>query len=143
MWKNVTTLFLVVIFMALDIQAYKIADVQPLIDAAGSSSVSMGFDTEQDPIPQHFEVWQNYPNPFNATTIIEYDLPDEARVNVVVYNIFLQRIKTLTNRLQLAGKYKLEWDGTTYEGNKAASGIYIFVLLAGNNYFIGKMILLK
>lgn len=143
MWKNVTTLFLVVILMALDIQAYRIADVQSLIDTAESSSVSIGFDTEQNPIPEHFEVRQNYPNPFNATTIIEYDLPDEARVNVVVYNIFLQRVKTLTNKLQLAGKYKLAWDGITYEGNMAASGVYIFVLHADNNYFIGKMILLK
>lgn len=143
MWKNVTTLFLVVILMALDIQAHRIADVQSLFDAATSFNVSIEFDIGQNPIPNHFEVRQNYPNPFNSTTIIEYDLPDEARVNVAVYDIFMQRIKTLKNRPQMAGRYKLEWDGTTYDGNMAASGVYIFILIADNYYFIGKMILLK
>lgn len=146
MWKNIISVFVMVILMIFGTQARSKATAESGdIDntTIGSSVASVKSKAKRSLVPEHFEVRQNYPNPFNATTTIEYNLPEGAGVYAVVYNIFGHRIKTLKNNLQKSGKHKLEWDGTTTTGLEVASGVYFYVLLADENYSIGKMLLLK
>jgi flagellar hook assembly protein FlgD len=52
-------------------------------------------------------------------------------------------VKVLANRVQPAGTYSVEWDGTSQSGQKLASGIYFYKLSAGENTSMKKMVMLK
>ena len=67
-------------------------------------------------IPKSFELKQNFPNPFNPSTIIEYSLGRRSPVEIDIYNILGQKIKTLENGWQAAGTYETTWDGTDFSG---------------------------
>lgn len=97
----------------------------------------------QSQVPDCFEVRQNYPNPFNSSTKIEFDLPNEAAVSAIIYNILGYRVRSLENNRLSAGRYVLEWDGHTDTGKTVASGVYYYVVIAGDYYAIRKMLHLK
>ena len=56
-------------------------------------------------IPKHFVLNENYPNPFNPITTIQYEIPNDGNVRLVIYNILGQEVITLVNYEQWAGKY--------------------------------------
>lgn len=89
-------------------------------------------------LPEAFELHQNYPNPFNPTTVIRYELPENAEVSLDVYSVSGQRVATLVNQNQQAGSYTVPFDAS-----RLASGIYLYQLKAGNFLSTQKMILLK
>jgi hypothetical protein len=68
---------------------------------------------------------KNYPNPFNRGTQIEYELPDRGMVNIEIYNVLGQKVRTLFNDMQFAGTFEVYWDGTNDEGSTVSSGIYL------------------
>jgi photosystem II stability/assembly factor-like uncharacterized protein len=94
-------------------------------------------------IPKSFSLFQNYPNPFNPTTSIKYSLKEDVNVNIAVYNILGQTVKTLINEFQQAGYKELIWDGSNDNGLEVASGIYIYKIIAGDYINSKKMLLLK
>ncbi len=94
-------------------------------------------------IPDNFVLEQNYPNPFNPSTYIVYSIPDEANVQLTVYNSLGQKIITLVNKKQISGTYRVQWDGKTGSGLNVSSGIYFYKLKAGNFTQTRKMILLR
>lgn len=89
-------------------------------------------------IPTQFALSQNYPNPFNLTTNIFYQLPKPAIVNLSVYNIYGQLLKTLVNGKRTPGSYSVEWDA-----NGISSGIYFIRLNIEQFSETKKCILLK
>ena len=93
--------------------------------------------------PSTFGMMQNYPNPFNPETEISYSLPEAAQVRLTVYNMLGQKVKTLVDEYQAAGRKTVSWDGTDERGNKAASGIYFYRVKAGEFEDTKKMILMK
>lgn len=80
-----------------------------------------------------------YSNPFNPTTTIEYSLPQDANVKLIIYDIMGELVKTLTSDIQYAGKNKIMWDGMNSNGARVASGIYIYrfeaTTLKNNQHF--------
>lgn len=94
-------------------------------------------------IPKEFAVSQNYPNPFNPETFIEFSLPENCQVNLVVYNVRGQLVKTLVHGSMQAGTYKVRWDGTDKSELRVASGVYFYRLVAGDKINTKKMILMK
>jgi formate-dependent nitrite reductase cytochrome c552 subunit len=96
--------------------------------------------------PTTFAVSQNYPNPFNPTTNIEFSIPNSARIQLNVYNILGELVKTLTNGDIVSGNYRVTWNGTNNNGTSVASGIYFYRLVAESkgaaNYVITKKMLL-
>jgi hypothetical protein len=90
---------------------------------------------------------QNYPNPFNATTIIAYELAQSARIELAVFNLSGQRIKTLVNGTQQQGSCKITWDGADEAGLAVAGGVYFYHFRADDGQSIfsetRKMVLLK
>jgi len=94
-------------------------------------------------MPEAFALYQNYPNPFNAQTCIEYDLPRDAHVSLRIYNILGQRVKTLADDFQPAGRYQVFWDGRDGMGSEVASGIYFIRLETVTYAFTRKMVLLR
>ena len=90
-----------------------------------------------------FTLSQNYPNPFNSTTTIQYDLPKESLVNIIIYDMLGKRIKTISNLLQTAGYHEIKWSATNDQGNTVVAGIYFYTIEAGKFRQTKKMVFLK
>lgn len=109
-----------------------------LVDGKGE------YFTNENDIPKKFALHENYPNPFNPTTHIQFDLPEDSEVKLVVYNIEGKEVKELVNGFKTAGSYNVDFDGFGL-----ASGIYFYRIDAhtmGNvrNYSqVKRMLLIK
>jgi hypothetical protein len=88
--------------------------------------------------PFTFELQQNYPNPFNPVTNILFRLSNESHVKISVYNAIGEEIKVLLNENKAAGDYQLSFDGGNF-----SSGIYFYVMNAGEYTMTRKMVLNK
>jgi len=93
--------------------------------------------------PKSFALFQNHPNPFNPVTQISYQLPQDCRVRVTIYNVRGQRVRTLYDGRQGAGRHTLNWDGRDTGGRLLSSGIYLYRLEAGQFHQTRKMTLMK
>jgi hypothetical protein len=69
---------------------------------------------------------QNFPNPFYPHTTIRYNLPVDADVSLMIYNLAGRKVLTLVDANKAAGLNEVQWDGTDARGNRLASGIYIY-----------------
>ena len=90
-----------------------------------------------------FSLKQCYPNPFNPRTTIEFDIPNPARVSLIVYDLLGKEVAVLAeNRNYDSGTYTLQFDASPY-----ASGVYFYRLTARSreNMYqkVLKMILLR
>ena len=93
--------------------------------------------------PNDYKLSQNYPNPFNATTTIEFELPLDKQVKVVVYNSMGQIVRTLVDGFKTQGAHRVVWDGLDNSGNAVASGMYLYSLEFGSFKQVKSMTLLK
>jgi hypothetical protein len=100
-------------------------------------------NTNDQTLIKTFELFQNYPNPFNPSTKIEYQIASAGNVEVKVFSINGELVKTLVNTSQSTGKYTVEWNGRDNNSIPVASGIYIYRVMHGNSVLSRKMILLK
>ena len=96
-----------------------------------------------DLIPDVYALHQNYPNPFNPMTTLRYDLPEDAMVTIMIYDIMGRRIKTLVNIDQTAGYRSIHWNATNDLGQSVSAGMYIYTIQAGDFRQTRKMVLLK
>jgi hypothetical protein len=94
--------------------------------------------TKQQTIPVSYNLEQNYPNPFNPGTTIKFSLPEEADVQLNIYNTLGQKLAEIVNGNLEAGYHSYEWDASSL-----ASGVYIYELRTDKFVAIKKMILLK
>ncbi len=86
----------------------------------------------------------NYPNPFNPETIIEFNLPEEGGVQLDIFNIKGQKIKSFANVQYLKGEHSISWDGTDMNNKSVSSGIYMYQLKVNDKIEkVKKMMLLK
>ena len=97
-----------------------------------------------DPVvPTGVRLFPAYPNPFNPSTTIRYELPQTESVNVSIYNVQGRLISELTNQVQSAGRYAIQWSGKDNSGRHIPSGIYLCKLATPNYSQTKKLILLK
>jgi photosystem II stability/assembly factor-like uncharacterized protein len=85
-----------------------------------------------------FKLNQNYPNPFNPVTTISYSIPISARVELIIYDILGNEIKTLVSEYKETGSYEVK-----FEASDLSSGVYFYKLKVGNFNQTKKLILLK
>ncbi len=113
--------------------------------AASNFSLSLNAEGEEipEPLPKFFQLHQNFPNPFNPSTEIRYELPAEFHVRLYVFNILGQKVKTLVDETQTAGRYSAFWDGTNDRGDAAPSGLYFYKIELGRFSEIKKMLLVR
>lgn len=74
---------------------------------------------------KEFTIYQNYPNPFNSNTFISFELPEEIYLEVKVYNLIGEEVRTLDSSIYKAGQYKIQWDGKDNHKRDLPSGIYL------------------
>jgi subtilisin family serine protease len=96
-------------------------------------------------VPDALVLGQNYPNPFNPVTRIQIGIPASyaGRVELKVYNVQGQLVKTVFEGTKPAGFHTFEWDGTSNYGTPVSSGIYFARCQAGQSVLTRKMVLLK
>ena len=89
--------------------------------------------------PGKLEVSQNYPNPSNPSSKIDFTLPTDANVTLVVFDITGRLIRTLlNNEFKTADWYTVEFDGSNL-----ASGIYFYRIMTGSDIVTKKMLIIK
>lgn len=94
-------------------------------------------------IPLVYSLEQNYPNPFNPHTKINYSLPKEENVKLMIYDILGREVVTLVSQIQSSGLRSIVWNGDDNLGNNVGAGMYFYSIKAGNFSQTNKMILLK
>jgi polyhydroxyalkanoate synthesis regulator phasin len=92
---------------------------------------------------REYSIRSNGPNPFNPQTSLQYAMPEAGAVQIVVYNLAGQTVRTLVNQQMPAGSYRLVWDGTSDNGREVASGVYLIDMSAGTFSDILKVTLAK
>lgn len=88
--------------------------------------------------PAIYALEQNYPNPFNPVTVIKYSIPVDGQVNLIVYNMLGEKVATLVNQVQKAGRHEINFDAS-----QLSSGVYFYKIEAGSFSSVKKMMLLK
>jgi hypothetical protein len=88
--------------------------------------------------PVRFMLSQNFPNPYNPNTAINFQIPEDNKVTLEVYNSSGNRVMTVLNEYKNSGYYSVNFNGSSL-----ASGVYYYKLQAGNFISVKKMILLK
>jgi hypothetical protein len=86
---------------------------------------------------------QNFPNPFNPSTKIEYSIPNNSQVNIIIYDLMGKEVKTLVNDTKKVGQYQVKWSGTDDSGQSVSGGIYFYKLQAGDFIQTRKMVLMR
>ena len=99
-------------------------------------------------MPKESVLLPNYPNPSNPETWIPYRLSRDAEVNIEIYSLSGQRVRNLTLGMKTAGNYVSRhkaayWDGTNNSGEEVASGIYFYVIRAGEFGATRRMTILR
>jgi endo-1,4-beta-xylanase len=89
-------------------------------------------------LPSTYTLAQNRPNPFNPSTIISYQLPMTAYVELNIYNLLGKKIATLVAEKQQAGRHQVEFNALTLP-----SGVYLYRIQAGRYQEVKKMVLLR
>lgn len=116
-----------------------ILEINDKVDALQVQSLS---DYEAN-LPESFALQGNYPNPFNPVTTIVFDLPEQAEVEVEIFDMLGRRVMTLGNQTMEAGLRKR----VEFNGQGLASGVYLYRVIATMSGHTakdtGKMIMLK
>ncbi len=99
--------------------------------------------TSNDVNTYEFVPLANYPNPFNPETTLNFSIHKPEHVELKVYNLKGQLVKTLVDEKMEAGIHKVVWKGRNNKDRQVASGVYFVKLKASTNNDIRKMILLK
>ena len=94
-------------------------------------------------LPIQFALGQNVPNPFNPATRISFDLPQASDVQLNVFNILGQKVRTLVNDFMPAGTHEVIFDGKGDQNQPLASGVYFYRIKAGEFRQSLKMTLMK
>jgi hypothetical protein len=95
-------------------------------------------NNEKKQIPSEYNLIQNYPNPFNPITTINYSIEKEGNVILSVYDVIGNRAATIVDEYKPKGSYSAQ-----FNGNKLASGIYIYQLKVNDFVSSKTMVLLK
>ncbi len=86
----------------------------------------------------NFRLYQNYPNPFNPETIIEFELPKVLEVKILIYDLLGRLVKNFELGELPAGRHRFK-----FYSHDVPSGVYFYVVSAGNFFDKKKMLVLK
>jgi len=116
---------------------WKFINVSGTSNRSGANSTSVDILTDSlllvginhnSNVPVSFSLEQNYPNPFNPVTKINFDLPFDSKVMMIIYDVTGREIKTLVNEVRTAGYHTIIFDGSMI-----SSGIYFYRIIANAN----------
>jgi hypothetical protein len=94
-------------------------------------------------LPITYKLYNAYPNPFNPKTTLHYDLPEDAMVNITIYDMMGKIVSNLVSSQQNAGYKSIQWDATNNAGQPVSAGVYLYTIQSGEFTQTKKMVLLK
>jgi len=94
-------------------------------------------------LPDQITLFDNYPNPFNPETKIKFYLPNREWVQLDIFNINGQLVKTLYSGILPEGMHSFKWNGTSNRDIAVSSGVYLYVLRYSHGSLTKKMILMR
>jgi len=125
-------------------------EIKPWITYRGAlnrqgSFACTNYVSNSDPYltPQVNRLEQNYPNPFRQNTTILYETKKEGKINLSIYNLRGQLIRTLEEGYISSGKHSIDWDGKDSRGRTVANGIYLCRLKTPETTLTRRMLLCK
>jgi hypothetical protein len=98
---------------------------------------------DQPTTPIRFNMAQNYPNPFNPSTQIDFSLPEPGPVQLKIYRLDGQLVRTLVDGPRDRGAHQVIWDGRDDAGHRMSSGVYFYRITTGPYEQTRKMSLVK
>ena len=98
---------------------------------------------ERNETPQKFAIKSIEPNPFNSIVSIDYSIGEKTYIDISIYDVLGQKVKTLVNKKQNTGNYKVNWDATDNIGNSVKSGIYFVNVRTGIGNRVRRIVLVK
>ncbi|MBW6516457.1 MAG: immune inhibitor A [Candidatus Cloacimonetes bacterium] len=129
------------------IYRYYVVALYPEGNSDKSNTVSTDdeyFNIEEDDLTSPcFALSQNYPNPFNPVTNIAFSIPVQERVQLKIFNIKGELVKTLLDDILPAGDHIIQWNGVNNNNRPVSSGIYFYQIQAGTFRETRKALLLK
>lgn len=90
-----------------------------------------------------FKLNQNFPNPFNPNTSIQYEVPKAGKVELDIFNINGQLIKSIHKEHRQKGKFKIDWNGKNNQGSFVATGVYFYRAKFENTVISKRMFFIK
>jgi len=107
--------------------------------------IKSGEGSSTPEIPDVYGLNQNYPNPFNPDTAISFNLAEDGKISLHIYNVKGERVKTVFRDKECTKNrtYTEYWNGTDSRGITVSSGVYLAVLKSRSEIFTRKMILQK
>jgi flagellar hook assembly protein FlgD len=94
-------------------------------------------------IANEFSLMGNYPNPFNPSTSIIFNMDVSSHVNVKIFNLMGEEVRTLQNNSLEAGFHSVTWNARNNFGKEVPSGMYFYSIESNGRTLTGKMLLLK
>jgi hypothetical protein len=94
-------------------------------------------------LPQEYALLPNVPNPFNPSTQITYSLPVHAKVNVSMFNLLGQKVRTLVDENRDAGVHTVIWNGLNDDSLQVAGGLYLIRFQTEDRIFVKKALFVK
>jgi hypothetical protein len=88
-------------------------------------------------------LWQNAPNPFGGSTRVRFAVPREGPVRLTVYDVTGRRVANLVDRVLDGGEHSTVWNGLDGSGQRAASGVYLYLLQAAGETLTKGMVLTR
>jgi len=89
-------------------------------------------------LPLSYKLGNVYPNPFNPTAKFAFELPEDSRVTIRMYDILGSVVRTVVDDFFSAGSYNYRIDGSGL-----SSGVYFIRMKSGNFEQSLKMIISK
>ena len=132
----------------LDSSRYKIFESTGIFNideiiAVNSNNESVNIFINEEVYPDEFLLKQNFPNPFNPITNIEIDLSSSENIKLIVFDLNGRQVKELASGYFNKGIHSFEWNSLDDNGSEVSSGIYIYQLIAFDQVYSKKMLLLK
>ena len=111
-------------------------------DEEGKYSITVTPVSINEETPANFQLYQNYPNPFNPSTTIPFSLKEAGIVNLSIYNVTGQKVRTLVDNFHSVGSHTVTWNGLDNSGKSVSAGIYIYQFKFGDTVESKKMLLI-
>jgi hypothetical protein len=93
--------------------------------------------------PKTFTQLNVSPNPFTGFTTVFLNLAQKTRVDLGVYDLAGNRIKSLLNQYVNAGSHSIQWDGSNQSGQELPQGVYLLRMATGNDVKHLRLVLLR
>lgn len=123
-------LILVIFSLSININAETKTHLDNKLERSGAAKITGNTDD--------YRLYQNFPNPFNPATIINYKINQPGFVNLKVYNLVGQVVKTLVSEYQEAGTYSKQFDAS-----QLSAGVYLYKLQISSFASVKRMTLIK